>query len=513
MYGREMHDDLAWGKNEEESDKGFNLMRSERFVRTVEALVAEKTGQAGEMNLNLLSGGCNTIYRIRLADTGSRVVVRLPWRGVVQYPADKTRQEAATASFLAEQTQLPIPRPLHHGQDSPVGPFIIMPWVGCRTLLSHRLAGPGPRHSSTHVLDPAVTDDTLLMLWPPVARSMLQMSRIALPRIGSLLETSPGAYEVADRPITKNMNDMVQLANIPRCVLPQQGTTYATAAEWYAALADMHIAQLVFQRNDLVWSEDDCRNKYVARQLFRRLSREGKLSTFGFAEDTWSAQSASRRAQAPQELAPAPSEIDFFRIWCDDFRPSNILLTESDDVAAFIDWEYAYSAPTQFILDPPWWLLLQTMEWWEDGIDSWIETYEGRLETWLAAMEKAEEAASEDVEWQQHPSDSRLPATLSRYMRESWETGRFFLSYAARNSWMFDAMYWRFLDERFFGARAEETVKNDLWKTRVHLLSEEEWDAMEDLVQRKMAEKEEGDQIVHWEEAEAKRLLETFLHD
>jgi hypothetical protein len=47
-----------------------------------------------------------------------------------------------------------------------------------------------------------------------------------------------------------------------------------TADEWYTALAEMHIAQLIFQHNDLVTSEDNCRNKYVARMVFRRLARQ-----------------------------------------------------------------------------------------------------------------------------------------------------------------------------------------------------------------------------------------------
>lgn len=48
----------------------------------------------------------------------------------------------------------------------------------------------------------------------------------------------------------------------------------------------MQIAILIFQHNDMVSSEDDCRNKYVARQLFRRLAKQGRLSSFGFAEDS-----------------------------------------------------------------------------------------------------------------------------------------------------------------------------------------------------------------------------------
>jgi hypothetical protein len=130
------------------------------------------------------------------------------------------------------------------------------------------------------------------------------------------------------------MTDIVRLANIPRCVLPPEGKTYETTDKWYTALADIHIAQLIFQHNDLVASKDDCRNKYVARQIFRRLAKQGRLSIFGFAEDTWSVQSSKIPAFS---LSPAPSSFDLFRLWGNDFRAGNILLTESDEIAALID--------------------------------------------------------------------------------------------------------------------------------------------------------------------------------
>ncbi|EXK76947.1 hypothetical protein FOQG_18322 [Fusarium oxysporum f. sp. raphani 54005] len=85
------------------------------------------------------------------------------------------------------------------------------------------------------------------------------------------------------------MTDMVRLANIPRGILPPKGSRYETEDERCTALADMHIAQLIFQHNGLATSEDGCRNKYVARQIFRRLTKQGQLPTFGFAEDNCSA--------------------------------------------------------------------------------------------------------------------------------------------------------------------------------------------------------------------------------
>jgi hypothetical protein len=302
------------------------------------------------------------------------------------------------------------------------------------------------------------------------------------------------------------MADMVRLANIPRAVLPPEGTTYGTADDWYVALAEMHLAQLVVQQNDLVESADDCRNKFVARQIFRRLAKQGRLSSFGFAEDDWFAQSA--KLSGRRSLSPGPAGSGAFRLWGDDLRAGNMLLNEADDLVAMIDWEFAYAAPTQFVLDPPWWLLLDSAETWSDGIDDWTQRYEARLDIWINAMKRAEDS----VPLGRVDQPGALPVPLSTYMRQSWETGRFWLSYGARKSWAFDMAYWKFLDERFFGEREGGVLKQDLWKTRMHLLTNQERAALEPFVERKMRESKDRI-IVDWDPVQARRRMSEVLLD
>ncbi|KAH8804513.1 phosphotransferase [Xylogone sp. PMI_703] len=478
MYdGKEELDNLVWDKNDEDYDRAEKQMRLTTTCRKVEDLVREKLGHTATLISPLFIGGFNVF--------------------LVPFPAEKTLQEAATAALIAKQTQLPVPRPLLYGESSKVGPFVIMEYIENYGSVSARLTTPSEDDSTPHVLNPDIPETTLEAIWRKIADCLLQLCRMTFPRIGSLLEVGEGVYEVSGRPITHNMTDMIRLANIPPIVLPPKNKMYQTADEWYTALADMHIAQLIFQHNDAITSEDDCRNKYVARQIFRRLARQGRLSTFGFSEDTWSAQSSSI---LPSTLSPMPPNSDSFRIWGDDFRAGNVLLTESDDIAALVDWEYTYVGPTQFALDPPWWLLLENAEMWSAGIDDWRRTHEFRLKTWLSAMRKAEADTAEP---------NPFPAALSTYMQESWETGRFFLNYGARKSWAFDAMYWRFLDERFYGDRGD-IGKDDLWKTRIHLLSEKERVAMEPFVERKMAESKTRC-IVDWDPTEAQEHFSELL--
>lgn len=165
-----------------------------------------------------------------------------------------------------------------------------------------------------------------------MVRCLLQPHKRNFSRIRSLLEDDYGSTSAAGRPVTQNMNNMLQLANMPRSVLPKQNKRFDTADEWYVALAEMHVAQLVFQHNDLIASEDDCRNKYVARQLFRRLTKKGKISTYGFTSDKWTDFATNNELRAP-----ALDGEGSFKLWCDDVRPVNVLLDDDDKIAAVID--------------------------------------------------------------------------------------------------------------------------------------------------------------------------------
>lgn len=174
-----------------------------------------------------------------------------------------------------------------------------------------------------------------------------------------------------------------------------------------------------------------------------------------------------------------------------------------------IDWEFTYVAPTQFELDPPWWLLLEVPEMQPSGIDDWKKVYNTRLQTWLRAMEEAEKIFSVE--------GNAMEFRLSTYMRESWENGRFWLNYAARKSWAFDTIYQKYLDEKFFGSRGKGkgVYKDDLWKSRVHLLTEKGRRAMEPLVKMKMEESKKR-VLVDWDldpEQAKKRLAKVLFED
>ncbi|POS74666.1 phosphotransferase [Diaporthe helianthi] len=493
MSAREDSDNLAWDRSDELWEEALRQVRLSSQCRKIEAFAEKTFGKPATLVTPLIIGGFNVLYPIRLEGSSDSVLVRLPCPNQAVFPEEKTVAEAATATYVAQHTEVPVPTIFHHGVDPDIGPFMIIQDLESRRGMGQALEAPREDLNETAVLDPDISESKLKDLYFKIARCVLQLAQPTFPRIGSLAETGAGSYSVTGRPITLNMSNMVQLSNIPKSIFPPEGTTYETTDAWYVALAEMQMATLIFQHNDMISSEDDCRNKYVARQIFRRLAKQGRLASFGFAEDDWSA-----RSQVTRSTLSMPDGSGSFRLWADDFRPANIMVDDKDNIIGAIDWEFAYVGPTQFVLDAPWWLLLDVPEMWDQGIEEWASVYEKRLKTWLLAMEQAEE----DI----RPASLRLSA----YMRESWETGRFWLDYAARKSWAFDTIYWKYLDEKFFGPREKDISKNDLWRARVHLLSEEERVVMEPLVQTKMVESKERI-LVEWDAAEARRRLTSLL--
>lgn len=125
----------------------------------------------------------------------------------------------------------------------------------------------GPR------LDPNIDDAKLEMLHTQMPDILFQLNRLALPRIGSLEPIDELTYEVSRRPLSIHMKERVRLGTLPRSKLPD--TTFDSSS-YFNALSELHIEHLSHQRNDAVDSMD-CRCKYVARQLFRRLARGRRL--------------------------------------------------------------------------------------------------------------------------------------------------------------------------------------------------------------------------------------------
>lgn len=198
------------------------------------------------------------------------------------------------------------------------------------------------------------------------------------------------------------MNDLMRRECLPRSKLPDANATFNTTFSYLEALADLNIEHLIHQRNDAVESADDYRRKYVARQLFRRLASDNRLSN--------------------PSLENRP-----FIIWCDDLRPANVLLNESMQIAGVVDWEFTYAAPAGFSCVLSWWLLIEKPEYWEKGFEDWTTIFDYRLKTFLGAMQDCEDTAIQQGRLNENQR-------LSGPMQESWESGDFWIVYSVLHS-------------------------------------------------------------------------------
>ncbi|OBT87797.1 hypothetical protein VE02_03113 [Pseudogymnoascus sp. 03VT05] len=468
-YLRMDNDDLAWERGDEALEAWEKSLHKAEAYRAIAELIKKyRPGDAVELHVPI-RGGYNVFWRLEYKD-GSSAAMRIPSEGIVKFPEEKVRYEVATMRYIAANTTIPVPEIYGWGtaEENPtgLGSFIIMEHIKHERTLS--------QYQRTETRASLRTDGQ----YPSPAVDL------TFPRIGSLTQDADGQFSVSGRPLIMNMNSLIEFSTVPPSVLPTQPHNYSTTDEWYSALADMHLAQITFQHNDAVTDEDDARDKYVARQLYRRLAREGRLTSSSTGEND------------------CHDEGPRVRLFSEDLRPSNVLVDKDDCVVGVIDWEFAYAAPEQFTFDPPWWLLLTSPDYWDDGYGSFMETYEPRLATFLRVLEAEEKKmrdSSRDV-------GGGGKVVLSEQMRRGWESKTWMISLAARNSWAFDFLFWRFLDGKFFGENEDQDHH-----ARLHLLTEREREAMEPFVAVKVEEEKERI-LVEWdEERAAARLAEVMV--
>ncbi|KAF7553017.1 hypothetical protein G7046_g7223 [Stylonectria norvegica] len=485
-YMNMRQDDLAWEKNDLEAETWERSLLKEKVYRDIGRFINKhRPGDPVELH-RPIRGGFNVFFRLEYKD-GSSAALRIPCKGIVQCPDEKIRYEVATMRYIAEKTTIPVAKIYHYGSaaDNPtgLGPFIIMDYTEHERTMSDALSDPAMGTHQCHILTSNVDAEKLEVLYRQMANILLQLSTLKFDRIGSLVQDEDGGFSVSGRPLVMNMNSILEFTEAPPSLLPNR--QYSAATEWYSALADMHMTQLVFQHNDAVEDEDDARDKYVARQLFRRLAAEGQLESGCDTDDNY---------QSSKEAA--------FRLFSEDLRPSNVLIDKDLRVVGVIDWEFAYVAPSQFAYDPPWWLLLAGPDDWpKGGYASWMETYKPRLKTFLHILEEEEDKLQADS-----GNGDQGGGRLSQQMRKRWESKAWMVNYAARNSWAFDFIYWKFLDGMFFGHNEDGDHH-----ARLDLLTEAETEAMELFVKMKMQEEHGERALVEWDDESAAARLAKFM--
>lgn len=210
----------------------------------------------------------------------SGAILRFPLPGVHMFPEEKLRNEVSVTQFITERTsrRIPIKGPLilrwGERNKSPLnlGPFIIMDYIDHKRSMSDLLEMPGRQSKQRPELNPDISTTKLKALYRELANIVFSLSTLSANRIGSLKQTGKSTWEVAYRPLSISMNEIVRLGTLARSKNPT--TVYDRASLYFEALAELHISHLKHQRNNAIDSADDCRRKFVARFLFRKLVRE-----------------------------------------------------------------------------------------------------------------------------------------------------------------------------------------------------------------------------------------------
>ncbi|KAJ5741078.1 phosphotransferase enzyme family protein [Penicillium malachiteum] len=402
----------------------------------------------------LANGAFNVCYQVSLAN-GSCVVVRFTALGRVIARREKVDDEVAILKFLGQHTRIPVPKTFGHGK-SMVGPYIVMSFIEGNSLSGYLRASS----QEIDTLSPSISMSFLRKAYSGMAEVILELSKPEFSFIGAIRESESGGWTVSKRPLTLNMNRIAQFSNIPHEVFKQG--YFTNSADYFEGLALQHLFHLEHQHNDAVIDEADCRMKYIARYLFGKCLRQ-------IAAD-------SKHCNGP------------FRIYCDDLNPGNVLVNSDLVVTGVIDWEFSYAAPVEYSHAPPWWLLLERPEDWELDLDKFMVRFMPRFHTFLEVLRECESKKINDGSLVQSQC-------ISGAMERSLETGMFWISLASRHGAMFDEIYWKFIDQKFFGPF---TTIDD----RLSLLKDEERENIETFVAKKLQQASERTLVIHYETSE-----------
>lgn len=348
-------------------------------------------------------------------------VIRFPGPGHTTFRDEKILNEVQVIQSLEQNTTIPVPRLISWGltEDSPhgCGPFIISDFVE-GVHLSDILKDPSDakRLYRNPQIDRGISDN----VFSQIADIMLQLYRFDFDHIGAISKSSTtGIWSVTGRPLTYSMNELATTAFYPLDKFPT--ARFESASGYFQSLIAQQKTHLWTQRN-LCSSPVDAHDRYISRYLF--------------------AQHVDRHCI--DDRGP-------FKLFCDDFRPQNIIVDPTTlRIKAVLDLEFTNAMPSQFASEPPWWLLLAGPDSYllrGRTIEEFVEAYEPRLEQFLEAIARAEKT-------QGVPNCHKSLACL---MRESWATKRFWFNYAIRKPFDVDEIFNSCLKE---GSASVELLDN-----------------------------------------------------
>ncbi|KAL3474098.1 kinase-like domain-containing protein [Aspergillus californicus] len=371
--------------------------------------------------LSMHCGSFNFSFRCHWEDGGEDWLLRFAIPGKSMFQDEKVYREAVLMDYIAKETAIPVPKVICHGTaaDNPtgLGPFIIMTWAEGRKMSDVLREENDPK---VDTLNPAIDLILLKRLYGEMANVLLELWKLNFDKIGSLGAGIPGGKPGIDgRPLTQEMNESIRTTGVTD-YFPRR--TYQSSADYFVSLLELQSIHLRQQRNS-VYNAQDCRDKYVCRQLMKAIALD---------------------------FIPK-SDYGPFKLFCDDLSPQNVLVNDSLEITAVIDWEFCYAAPSQFAASIPWWLLLKCPSSMvnETGPGPFFDAFLPKANIFLEALEEREQSR-----------ESEGSTQLSARMRSSIEDRSAWFTLACRRALSVDLVYWDLLDEFCWGPRKSIDDRN-----------------------------------------------------
>lgn len=182
--------------------------------------------------------------------------------------------------YVAEHTNIRVPHVYHWGTtgDNTTGldlPFVIMEFIPHLYNMGNFWDKP------ELVQRPELKGNINLVkehLFRQLAKLQIQLSQLRAPTISALdLVDGRGVPRGAPKPFL--LNNQITSYHVPKAVFAPDITsakTLSTSRQWHVSIAETYIAGLLYDI-DLERDEEDVREKFVARYLFRQLAKHRKL--------------------------------------------------------------------------------------------------------------------------------------------------------------------------------------------------------------------------------------------
>jgi hypothetical protein len=231
------------------------------------------------------------------------------------------------------------------------------------------------------------------------------VSRLSLPRIGSLVIDNSGYLQLTNRPLSLEIQDL-ENERIPTHIA--RNYTYCTVESYVMDILGAHNSRLIDHPNAISDSRD---YMYQASAL------------------------TAMRAVLPsffqREFCRGPFVLSFT-----DLHPSNIFVDENWHITALVDLEWTCARPIEMIRTPTW-LTNQAVDEIAVTPDEYDKMHTGFVENLVAEEENRSDFTG--------LVGSNRETRLSTIMKKSWEPGTFWYSLALVSpTGLFSVFYSRF---------------------------------------------------------------------